>query len=53
MLEVYARLVATDMPIVPLTWSSSLAIAAAIAAFMWREQARERREATIISRMPP
>lgn len=53
MLAVYAGLVALDVPIVPLMWGFGLAKAAAIAALMWREQARERREATVISGMPP
>jgi MFS family permease len=49
MLASYAALVALDVPIVVLMWGFGLLIAAAMVALMWREGARVRRDALVVS----
>jgi MFS family permease len=49
MLASYAALVALDVPIVVLMWGFGLSIAAAMVALMWREGARVRRDALVVS----
>jgi MFS family permease len=49
MLASYAALVALDVPIVVLMWGFGLLIAAAMVALMWREGARMRRDALVVS----